>query len=100
MGFASLHCLVHLEELDLCGCRVEDGPVLEFLHAAAPSKLHTLNLTWCPALTDAVGLTVASNCPHLGWLSYFGNTNITKASIDALAAGPCGPVIHSLDIRG
>merc|ERR1712217_510403 len=99
-AFAKLCRLVHLEELDLCGCRIDDNAVLEFLKASAPSKLHTLNLTWCPALTDATACAVARDCPHLNWLSYFGNTNITSAAIAALAAGPCGLHIKCLDVRG
>lgn len=99
-AFAPLKRLVHLEELDLCGCRLEDQQLVEFLAAAAPSRLHTLNLTWCPALTDAAALAVARECPRLDWLSYFGNTNISAAAIEALAAGPCGPRIRYLDMRG
>jgi len=99
-AFLSLKRLVHLEELDLCGCRLEDQALLQFLTAAAPSKLHTLNLTWCPALTDAAAQGVARCCPKLTWLSYFGNLNISDASIDALAASACGASLHSLDVRG
>jgi len=99
-AFAKLSRLVMLEELDLCGCRLEDGALEEFCSAAMPSRLHTLNLTWCPALTDASALAVARACPALRWLSYFGNTNITGAAVEALAAGPCGALIHSLDVRG
>merc|ERR1712217_675866 len=70
------------------------------MSAAAPAKLHTLNLTWCPALTDAAATAIAQACPNLGWLSFFGNTNITGTAIEALAGGLCGPSLHSLDIRG
>jgi len=99
-AFVSLRELVFLEELDLCGCRIEDGPLCEFLSAAMPSKLHTLNLTWCPALTDAAPLAIARCCPLMEWLSLFGSTNITSVAIEALAAAPCGARIHSLDVRG
>jgi len=99
-AFRLLPRMVHLEELDLCGCRVEDGPLVEMLNASAPSKLHTLNLTWCPALTDASVLAIASACPRTVWLSVFGNTNITSAAIESLAASVCGQVVHSLDVRG
>jgi len=99
-AFANLKRLVRLEELDLCGCRVQDGALTDFFAAAAPTKLHTLNITWCPELTDAAVLAVASSCPALGWLSLFGNMNFTKAAVEALAAGSCGPVLHSLDVRG
>ncbi|CAK0834881.1 unnamed protein product [Prorocentrum cordatum] len=99
-AFAALPQLVCLEELGLCGCRVEDGPLVGLLEAASPSRLHTLDLTWCSALTDAAARAVAAHCPRLRWLSYFGNTNMTSAVIEALAASPCGKLVHSLDVRG
>lgn len=99
-AFAALPRLVKLEELDLCGCRVEDTHLVKLLDAAAPAKLHTLNLTWCPALTDVAALAVARSCPQLQWLSYFGNTNMTGAAVEALASAACGAHIHSLDVRG
>mmetsp|Transcript_10834 Transcript_10834/g.27052 ORF Transcript_10834/g.27052 Transcript_10834/m.27052 type:complete len:348 (-) Transcript_10834:47-1090(-) len=99
-AFVSLKRLVNLEELDLCGCQVQDEAIKDLMSAAAPTKLHTLNLTWCPALTDAAGLAIAQACPQLGWLSFFGNTNITGAAIEALAGAPCGQSLHSLDVRG
>lgn len=99
-AFTSLSRLVRLEELDLCGCRIEDDAVVDLFTAASPSPMHTLNLTWCPALTDAAVVAIASHCPKLTWLSIFGNTNITSLAIEALAAGASGPLIKALDIRG
>merc|ERR1712060_662493 len=96
-AFVPLHRLIHLEELDLCGCRVEDSSTVELLNAAAPSKFHTLNLTWCPALTDVAVLAIARGCSKLQWLSLFGNMNITNSGIEALAEAPCSAVLHSLD---
>eukprot|EP00405_Crypthecodinium_cohnii_P031242 CAMPEP_0206521934 /NCGR_PEP_ID=MMETSP0324_2-20121206/66671_1 /ASSEMBLY_ACC=CAM_ASM_000836 /TAXON_ID=2866 /ORGANISM="Crypthecodinium cohnii, Strain Seligo" /LENGTH=134 /DNA_ID=CAMNT_0054015979 /DNA_START=191 /DNA_END=595 /DNA_ORIENTATION=- len=99
-AFRALKRLVWLEELDLCGCRVQDGPVVEFLEAAAPSRLHTLNLTWCPDLTDVVVQTIAKTCPVLSWLSLFGNMNYTAAALETLAASQCGSSLRALDVRG
>merc|ERR1711957_223408 len=76
-AFASLHKLTSLEELDLCGCRIEDEDIVGLLEAAAPARFHTLNLTWCPALTDSALLAIARTCPKLVWLSVFGNLNMT-----------------------
>eukprot|EP00927_Polykrikos_kofoidii_P061042 TRINITY_DN55930_c0_g1_i1.p1 TRINITY_DN55930_c0_g1~~TRINITY_DN55930_c0_g1_i1.p1 ORF type:complete len:341 (+),score=52.59 TRINITY_DN55930_c0_g1_i1:154-1176(+) len=99
-AFTCLHKLTRLEELDLCGCRLEDASIVQFLEAANPSKLHTLNLTWCANLTDMAAIAVANCCPRLVWLSYFGSTTITAAAVHALASSACGPIIHSLDVRG
>lgn len=99
-AFTSLKRLIHLEELDLCGCRIEDTAFQEFVTAASPSRLHTLNLTWCPALTDAAALAVARSCPRLTWLSYFGNLNMTENAVEALAASECAGGLRSLDVRG
>lgn len=99
-AYGSLKRLVHLEELDLCGCRVQDEALTELLSAAAPSKLHTLSITWCLNLTDAVVVAVARACPVLSWLSLFGNMNFTAAALETLAASPCGSRIRSLDVRG
>jgi len=97
-AFGSLCRLVELEELDLCGCRIEEDALVRVLEVAP--KLHTLNLTWCPALTDATVESIARNCHQVKWLSLFGNTNISNAAIEVLAASPCAHVMHSLDIRG
>eukprot|EP00929_Paragymnodinium_shiwhaense_P103568 TRINITY_DN67170_c0_g1_i1.p1 TRINITY_DN67170_c0_g1~~TRINITY_DN67170_c0_g1_i1.p1 ORF type:complete len:349 (+),score=59.14 TRINITY_DN67170_c0_g1_i1:105-1151(+) len=99
-AFSALHHLTQLEELELTGCRLEDAPLEKLLEASKPSKLHTLNLTWCGALTDASALAVARCCPQMLWLSFFGNLNISREAIDALAAAPCGTVLRSLDVRG
>lgn len=99
-AFSQLHRLRHLEELDLCGCRIEDEMFAKFVDATSPSKLHTLNLTWCPALTDVSALAIARSCPQLVWLSLFGNTNITSAAVETMAASACCATLRSLDIRG
>lgn len=101
-AFTALHKLLWLEELDLCGCRVEDGAIVRWLDSCAPSKVEILNLTWCPALTDTTVLAIAQSCPNLAWLSVFGNLNITSYAIERLAAAPCGEggKLHSLDVRG
>ncbi|CAE8581953.1 unnamed protein product, partial [Polarella glacialis] len=99
-AFTALAGLPLLEELDLCGCRVEDPAIEEFLSAASPSPLHTLNLTWCPALTDRSMLAVAQCCPRVSWLSFFGNTNMTSSAVEALASSACGRSLRFLDIRG
>mmetsp|Transcript_598 Transcript_598/g.1398 ORF Transcript_598/g.1398 Transcript_598/m.1398 type:complete len:346 (+) Transcript_598:58-1095(+) len=99
-AFQSLSNLVQLEELDLCGCRVEDGSVVKVLEASNPSHLRILNLTWCPALTDVSVFAIARSCPVLEWLSLFGNTNITAAAVEALAAAQLGQTLRSLDVRG
>merc|ERR1712187_472751 len=72
----------------------------ELLDTTAAALLHTMNLTWCPALTDAVASAIAEKCPKLNWLSYFGNTNISSVAIKKLAEGPCGPSLQRLDVRG
>eukprot|EP00928_Gymnodinium_smaydae_P045863 TRINITY_DN30525_c0_g1_i1.p1 TRINITY_DN30525_c0_g1~~TRINITY_DN30525_c0_g1_i1.p1 ORF type:complete len:350 (-),score=48.62 TRINITY_DN30525_c0_g1_i1:139-1188(-) len=100
LAFTTLRRLPRLVELDLCGCRVEDDSLVSFLEAASPSPMETLNLTWCPALTDVAVLAVAKCCPRLQWFSVFGNTNLSGSAIEALAAAPCGRVLHSLDVRG
>jgi len=99
-AFSSLGRLTLLEELDLCGCKVQDKPLLELISGTTPSRLHTLNLTWCTQITDSVAHAIAKHCSNLTWLSYFGNTNITAAAIEALAAGPSGAKIRALDVRG
>jgi len=99
-AFKSLQRQTALQELDLCGCRIEDDSLVAFLDAAAPSPLHTLNLTWCPALTDATAVSISKSCPRLIWLSLFGNTNISKVALETLAASPCGLHLNSLDVRG
>ncbi|CAE7833430.1 unnamed protein product [Symbiodinium microadriaticum] len=99
-SFLSLQKLPLLEELDLCGCRAEDAAVEAFLAAAEPGALKILNLTWCPALTDASMLAVAKHCTRLTWLSFFGNLNITATAVEALAAAPCGATLRALDLRG
>jgi len=99
-GFSSLHKLLHLEELDLCGCRIEDAAFVSFVEACTPSRLHTLNLTWCPALTDLSLRALTSCCPRLEWLSLFGNLNMTEAAIEDMAIAPCSRTLRWLDIRG
>lgn len=99
-AFSKLYNLIHLEELDLCGCRLEDEAFMRFVEAALPSKLLTLNLTWCPALTDVAALAIARCCPKLVWLSLFGNTNISAGALEAIAGSPCSSTLRALDIRG
>lgn len=99
-AFSKLHYLIHLEELDLCGCRIEDDTFLRFLEATLPSQLHTLNLTWCPSLTDTSALAIARCCPKLVWLSLFGNTHISAVAVEAIASSTCGTTLRALDIRG
>lgn len=99
-AFIQLPRLRSLEELDLCGCRIEDEALVAALEATTPSRLTILNLTWCPALTDASAAAVARCCPALAWLSLFGNMNITAPAIEALAAAPCSRTLRSLDLRG
>eukprot|EP00933_Yihiella_yeosuensis_P057723 TRINITY_DN5774_c0_g1_i4.p1 TRINITY_DN5774_c0_g1~~TRINITY_DN5774_c0_g1_i4.p1 ORF type:complete len:349 (+),score=60.74 TRINITY_DN5774_c0_g1_i4:67-1113(+) len=99
-AFKALGELKLLEELDLCGCRIEDPAIEEFLASVSPSRLVTFNLTWCPSITDLSVLAIAKHCPCVTWLSVFGNTNITAAAVKTLADSPCGQKLRYLDVHG
>eukprot|EP00746_Dinoflagellata_sp_MGD_P110344 gnl/MRDRNA2_/MRDRNA2_47390_c0_seq1.p1 gnl/MRDRNA2_/MRDRNA2_47390_c0~~gnl/MRDRNA2_/MRDRNA2_47390_c0_seq1.p1 ORF type:complete len:215 (-),score=29.11 gnl/MRDRNA2_/MRDRNA2_47390_c0_seq1:98-661(-) len=87
-AFVNLSRLILLEELDLCGCKIDDDSFIKYMKAAAPSKLQTLNLTWCVDLTDASVDSMCQHCHVLEWLSLFGNSNVTSGTIHALAKAP------------
>ena len=96
----------NLSRLDLCGASHLDDAALCLLGSRPPDvdndnglALATLNLTWCPLLTDASLVPLLRQCTRLRWLSVHGNTSATEAVLDALQ-GSCAATLEALDVRG
>lgn len=90
-----------LEKLDLCGAQhLTDDCLNAMLAKQQPLALTWLNLTWCPLLTDASLVPLATNCPALEWLSVHGNGNVTADFLDALEHSGCKITLTALDVRG
>ena len=96
-----------LARLDLCGASRLDDAALGRLgsrldgdgDALLDMHLTTLNLTWCPLLTDASLVPLLRRCTRLAWLSLHGNVHATEAVLDALQQA-CPAGLEALDVRG
>eukprot|EP01067_Filipodium_phascolosomae_P001210 Filipodium_phascolosomae@DN1829_c0_g1_i3.p1 len=98
-AFTRLYKLQLLEEVDLCGCLVEDSQ----LENAIPQwqALKRLNLSWCVSVSDCTVVALARNCKKIKWLSLHGLKLVTDRSVEAILANlELKNLMQSLDVQG